>query len=137
LNTPDHVGDPELEAKIFTAVTGVDGQKLALYADRIFNQQRAILLREGRKVPEADFPPEFNFTEPLQTDARGRPVTVPGPGDEPVSATGKKLDKDKFVSMLKEYYQLRGWDTETGLPHMHTLASLGLEDLADSLNIKQ
>ena len=33
-----------------------------------------------------------------------------------VSATGNVLDREKFTHMLKEYYQLRGWDPVTGLP---------------------
>jgi len=31
--------------------------------------------------------------------------------------------------MLKEYYRLRGWDEETGLPFAETLIVLGLNDL--------
>jgi aldehyde:ferredoxin oxidoreductase len=129
-NTPNHVGDPDLEAKIFSAATGIAAEKLSLYAERISNLQRAILLREGRKVPEADFPPAFNFTEPLKTNPHGRPVKVPGPGEGGVDATGKILDRARFTSMLQEYYRLRGWDEETGLPRAETLATLGLDDLA-------
>jgi len=132
-NTPDHVGDPDLEARIFSVVTGIAGDELDRYAERIFNLQRAILMREGWKVPDADFPPEYNFTEPLQTNAQGHPVVVPGPREEPVDAIGKILDKDKFTSMLKEYYRLREWDEETGLPRAETLAALGLDDLVPSL----
>ncbi len=128
-NTPDHVGDPDLEAKLFSAVTGLASEEVDRYAERIFNLQRAILLREGRRVPQADFPPEFNFTEPLQTNPRGDTVTVLGPGDEAVMATANMLDRDKFRDMLKEYYRLRGWDEETGLPLAETLAALGLDDL--------
>jgi aldehyde:ferredoxin oxidoreductase len=129
LSTPDHVGDPTLEARLFAAVTGLSEDILSDCAERIFMQQRAILLREGRKSPESDYPLEYNFTEPLQTNARGDPMLVPGPGDEPINAAGNKLDKAKFTAMLKEYYQLRGWDTETGLPLQETLARLGLEDV--------
>jgi len=32
--------------------------------------------------------------------------------------------------LLKEYYELRGWDEKTGLPTEKTLAALGMEDLA-------
>jgi len=128
-NTPDHVGDPDLEAKIFTAVTGVAGEELDRYAERIFNLQRAILLREGRRVPEADFPPEYNFTEPLQAIPNFEEMTVLGPGGKAVSAVGRILDRDRFTSMLKEYYRLRGWDEDTGLPRAETLVALGLGDL--------
>lgn len=128
-NTPDHVGDPDLEAKIFTAVTGVAGEELDPAAERICNIQRAIMLREGRKAPEDDFPPEYNFTEPLQTNTAFGILTVPGLGEEVVDVTGNTLDRDKFTNMLKEYYRLRGWDEETGLPRAETLTALGLDDL--------
>ena len=134
-NTPGNVGDPGLETRLFNAVTGIPEKEIELFAGRICNQQRAIMLREGRKVPEADFPPDFNFTEPLQTNARGQPMLVPGPGEEAFNATGKTLDRDKFIIMLKEYYRLRSWDTKTGLPLKKTLCSLGLPEVADSLNI--
>ena len=126
-NTPDHVGDPGLEAKVFTAVTGIESREIEKCGDVLSNLQRAILLREGRKVPRDDYPPEFNFTTPFNPPG---PFIVPGPGDEAVNASGKTLDRDKFLNMLKEYYQLRGWDKETGLPLAETLAKLGLQDLA-------
>ncbi len=134
-STPNYVGDPELEAKIFTAVTGIPGEKLDQYAETIFNLQRAILVREGRKTPEADYPLEYNFTEPLQVDHFGRPTIVPGGDQEVVDTTGKMLDRNKFLSMLKEYYKLRGWDEETGLPRANTLAALGLDDVASKLQV--
>jgi aldehyde:ferredoxin oxidoreductase len=126
LNTPDHMGDPEIEAKICNAVTGIGGEELDTYAERVYNLQRLILLREGRKTPEADYPMEFNFTEPLKSMAVS--IMVPGPGDSAVDMTGNKLDKGKYTAMLKEYYRLRGWDEETGLPLPGTLAELGLAD---------
>jgi aldehyde:ferredoxin oxidoreductase len=128
-NTPNHVGDPDIEAKIFTAVTGIAGEELDRYGERIFNLQRAILLREGRRVPEADFPPEYNFTEPLPAIPHFKEMTVLGPGGEAVSVTGKVLDRHRFTSMLKEYYRLRGWDEKTGIPKAETLTALGLDDL--------
>jgi len=127
--TPDYMGDPDLEAKIFNAVTGGTAEEVDRCAERMFNLQRAILLREGRKVPEADYPPDFNFTEPLQTDPHGMNLLVPSPEGGAVDAVGNILDKDKFTIMLKEYYRLRGWDEDTGLPHTETLTALGLDDL--------
>ncbi len=130
-NTPDHVGDPDLPSQIFAAVTGIAGEDFERYAGRICNLQRAILIREGRKVPEADYPLEINFTRPLGKDqVLGWAMMIPGPGDEVVDTTGNMLDREKFASILKEYYNLRGWDEETGLPQADTLAALGLDDMA-------
>lgn len=123
---PDHVGDPDLEAKIFNAVTGIEGDDIGKYIERVVNVQRAIMVREGRRVPEDDFPPEINFTKPLKPDP---PIMIPGPGSEPVNAVGAVLDRDKYLTMLKEYYNLRGWDEKTGIPRTETLSALGLEDL--------
>ena len=123
---PDHVGDPDLEARLFTAVTGVDSAEIDRGIERMVNVQRAIMIREGRKVPEEDFPPEINFTEPLPPEP---PMMVPGPGEEPVAVAGKVLDREKFTGMLHEYYRLRGWDEATGLPTKETLATLGMDDL--------
>ncbi len=130
--TPDHVGDPDLEAKIFTAVTDISSDEIPPCAERIANVQRAIMVREGHKVPDDDFPPGFNFTEPIQAGARGEKVMVPGPGDEATDATGNVLDRDKFTDMLKEYYRLRGWDETTGIPRSDTLRNLGIKDLSAS-----
>ncbi|OGO30746.1 MAG: hypothetical protein A2Z29_03580 [Chloroflexi bacterium RBG_16_56_11] len=123
---PDHVGDPDLEAKIFTAVTGVPGEEIDLCAERIVNVQRMIMLREGRKVPEDDFPATYNFTEPLKPAG---PAMVPGPGEKPVNVAGRVLDREKFKAMLREYYRLRGWDEQTGIPRAETLSTLGQDDL--------
>jgi aldehyde:ferredoxin oxidoreductase len=130
LSTDNHIGDPDLENSIFTAVTGMDAAELGPYAERIFNMQRFIMVREGHRVPEDDFPPELNFTEPIETNALGMPVVVPGPGARPLDISGNVLDRDKFMEMLKEYYRLRGWDEKTGVPTKETLAELGMEDVA-------
>jgi aldehyde:ferredoxin oxidoreductase len=132
-NTPDHVGDPDIEAKIFTAVTGIAGEEVDRCGERVCNLQRAILVREGRRVPEADFPPEYNFTEPIQALAHFPVTVVPGPDEEAVDIRGKILDRAKFTSMLKEYYRLRGWDEKTGLPQAETLVALGLDDLTSTV----
>ncbi len=131
LTTDDGVGDPDLEGRIFNAVTGIPASELSQYAERIFNLQRIIRVGEGHRVPEDDHPPEFNFTDPLVFGAHGGKMIMPGPGAEPVDLTGNVLDRDKFTGMLKEYYQLRGWDEKTGLPTKETLASLGMGDIVN------
>ena len=134
-NTPDNVGDPALESQLFTAATGIETDEAGLnrYGERIFNIQRAILLREGWHAKEADVPAEFNFTEPIHTDLLNPQLIVPGPGEEPVSVKGNVLDRNKFEEMREEFYGLRGWDPETGLQKVETLESLDLSDVAKEL----
>ena len=115
-NTDDNIGDPALESRLFSAVTGIetDEKGLLRYGERIFNQQRAILLREGWKAKEDDVPAEFNFNEPIEQDGLNPRLIVPGPTEEPVSIRGKLLVREKFEEMRETYYRLRGWDSETG-----------------------
>jgi aldehyde:ferredoxin oxidoreductase len=133
-DTPNHVGDPDLEARLFTAVTGIAGEEVDRCGERISNLQRAILVREVRNVPEDDFPPEYNFTEPLQGIPHFPAMVVPGPDEEIVDIKGKVLNRDEFTNMLQEYYRLRGWNEETGLPDAETLVALGLDDLVTAFS---
>ncbi|MEJ2245494.1 MAG: aldehyde ferredoxin oxidoreductase C-terminal domain-containing protein [Acidobacteriota bacterium] len=127
------VGDPDLEGKIFTAITGQPASDLDDYAERIFNMQRLIRVREGHQVPKDDYPPEFNFTEKFELSIHGTAMTMPGPGARPVDATGRVLDRNKCVEMLGEYYDLRGWSRSTGLPKPETLRKLGMDDMMDAV----
>jgi aldehyde:ferredoxin oxidoreductase len=134
-NTPDHVGDPTLESRLFSAATGIETDEagLAEYGERIFNLQRGLLLREGWRAKESDVPAGFNFTRPVQTDILNPYLFVPGPTEEPVSIRGNVLEWEKFEQMRKEFYELRGWDPETGLQKCQTLERLGLSDVISEL----
>ncbi len=134
-NTPDNLGDPNLESRIFSTVTGIDKDEAGLnfYGERIFNLQRAILIREGWQAKVSDAPAEFNFTTPIISEFVNPNVLVPGPDEEPVSIKGNVLDREKFENMRDEYYELRGWDVETGLQRADTLERLDLSDVAQEL----
>lgn len=81
-------------------------------ADRIYALIRMIWVRElGGWSIEMDMPPERWFKEPL----------TKGP------LKGAKLDKDKFLEMLRMYYEERGW-ASNGVPKPETLKRLGLGD---------
>ena len=58
---------------------------------------------------------------------------TPGPGEEPLSTKGNVLDRKKFEEMREEFYELRGWDPETGLQRVETLEGLDLSDVAQDL----
>jgi len=134
-NTPDHVGDATLESRIFSAVTGIEADEIGLgqYGERIFNLQRAVLLREGRRPKKDDVPAEFNFSDPVETVFMNADVIVPGPGREVISRKGQTLDRKTYDTMRAEFYDLRGWDPESGLQKAETLERLGLPDLVDDL----
>ena len=137
-NTEDNVGDPTLESRILSAVTGMETDEagLYLYGERIFNLQRSILLREGWKARDDDYPPEYNFTDPVYMSSINPRMIVPGETEEPVSFKGNVVDRKKYEGMRDEFYELRGWDTGTGLQKTEKLESLGMSDVAEELKKK-
>jgi aldehyde:ferredoxin oxidoreductase len=131
----DHVGDPSLESRVHMVVTGSDQDEQALYetAERVFNLQRAVLVREGRNGRKDDTIEEYNFTLPLKAEFANPDCLVPGKDGEPFSRKGMVMDRDAFEKMKDQYYALRGWDIETGLQTRTKLEALGLGDIAEEL----
>jgi len=134
-NTEDHVGDPGLESKFLSAVTGDEIDEAAFYriGEKAFNLQRAILAREGHDGRRDDVLPEYNFTTPVRFDPLNPEMLVPGPDGKPASRKDMVLDKDEFENMKGEYYQLRGWDVVSGRQTRARLKELGLHDVAGDL----
>lgn len=137
-HSADHVGDPSLESKVLSAVTGreMDEEELYQLGERVFNLQRAILVREGHNGREADSLPEFDYTTPVKFSIANPESLVPGKDGEVVSRKGAVVDKDQFERIKDEYYQLRGWDVTTGFQTRAKLRELGLEDIARGLESK-
>lgn len=143
VSSEDHVGDGTLESQLFSAVTGRETDEAGLYraGERIFNLCRAILLREGRRGRADDRLPESQFVE------RDEPVYdvfgmfnpdlyLPGKGGAVLSRKGKALSREGFEDMQNEYYQLRGWDSATGLLTRGKLMELDLQDVIEGLKDK-
>ncbi|MBI2917941.1 MAG: hypothetical protein HYY01_08075 [Chloroflexi bacterium] len=134
-HSPDHVGEPSLESQVFSAVTGVETTREQLdgVGERICNLQRAILVRERGFGKEGDTLPEASFTVPLETERENPRCLVPGKDGAITSRKGAVVDRDEFQRLLTEYYQLRGWDPETGLQPPALLEKLRLGDVARDL----
>ena len=134
----DHIGDPTVEGKILSAVTGreVDEVGLCQIGERVFNLQRAVLVREGRKGREDDTIPETGYTVPLRLEFGNPDGLLPGRDGEAISRNGAVVDREKFERMKDEYYQLRGWDVKTGLQKKAKLEELGLHDIAEGLETR-
>ncbi len=134
-HSEDHVGDPTIESKIYSAVTGNEMDEEGLYriGEKVFNLQRAVLAREGRSGREGDKVPEFLYTTPLRTDFHNRECLIPGKDGEVISRKGEVLDRENFAGMKDEYYALRGWDIASGLQTKEKLEELELEDLIEDL----
>jgi aldehyde:ferredoxin oxidoreductase len=129
--------DTVTEAQIYSAITGneIDDVELAHTGERIFNLQRAILLRQGRQGRRSDGILDYFFSVPLQKgelfyNAEG---LVPGKNGEIISRIGCVLDRNEFENIKTEYYALRGWDPVSGLPTRAKLDELDLNEVADDL----
>lgn len=136
-HTQDHAGDPTIESKLYSAVTGNEVDEMRLYkiGERLFNLQRAILMREGRRGRQDDQLAEFNYTVPIKVGFEGNNTKcmVTGKDGELLIKEGAVVDREEFEKILDEYYQLRGWDVSTGLQTKAKLEELGLEDVARDL----
>jgi len=100
--------------RFLTLVTGkeTDMETLGICRERMDNLLRAFNVREGM-ARKNDVVPEIFFSKPSHT-------------------TGTPVDRDKFNSMISDFYSVKGWDTN-GTPTRVTLEKLGLKDVADSL----
>ncbi|MFQ6134456.1 MAG: aldehyde ferredoxin oxidoreductase C-terminal domain-containing protein, partial [Nitrososphaerales archaeon] len=109
-------GDVSLEAELYSSATGIDTtlEELLKMAESVFNLERAAQVRMGRRREDDTFN-EYYFNHP---DRRGNPI-----------------DRAAWEKTKDEYYQLRGWDTKTGLPSRGKLEELDLKDVADELGV--
>jgi len=134
-NSEDHIGDPTLESRLLSAVTGRETSEEELYhvGERVFNLQRAIHVREGHRGRDSDTLPNRTFTEPLEFDIINPDCLVPGKDGEVLCRKGAVIDREQFEKMKDEYYGLREWDVATGLQTRESLEDVGLKDVADEL----
>ena len=132
--------DNTLESRIISAITGRELDEIGLnqIGERIFNLQRAILLREGWGGRRGDELLDYFHEQPLKKgeiffNADG---LVPGKDGEIISRIGTILKREEFGNMKNEYYELRGWDINTGLPTDRKLKELLLDDITVDLKAR-
>ena len=101
----------DVAAQMIGAATGwdIDDEELITAGERISNLERMYNVREGIRRKD-DILPARILQEPLPD----------GP------SKGEILGKD-FELMIDEFYQVCGWDTDTGIPSGEALRRLGLD----------
>ncbi len=102
---------PEDMVELVRTVTGwedVDFDELQKVGERRLNMMRAFNAREGIDR-RADVLPEKLY-KPLKGGV----------------SDGWKLDRDEVVAALDKYFELCGWDVETGIPTRDKLEELDL-----------
>lgn len=132
-----HMDEPALESQVFSAVTGrdVDEEGINRLGERNVNMQRAVLLRQGWNGRNDDQIMDYYFTQPLKKGELfcDPECIIPGKDGEITSIEGRVFDRQDFEKLKDEYYELRGWDVETGLPRAETLKNFDMEDIARDL----
>jgi len=113
---------PEFEWHLLTSATGVDMsyEELNECGERGFNLERALQIRHFGRSREDDegIIPYFELEENMAN---------------PVLGVKHAVDREKFLALMDRYYELRGWDGETGWPTPEKLVDLGLGDIAEEL----
>lgn len=118
IETEDRVGLIEI-AEMLSAALGKEFsiEELLEYGKRAHNVQKVFNILHAGFTREDDQPPYRFIHKEIKT----------GPN------IGVKLDSEKWNSLLDRYYQINGWDIETGWPTQTTLDELGLGDLVKRL----
>ena len=106
-------------AEMLAAATGIELSKddLEDIAMRQQNIEKAINARFTNFTRKDDLPTLRDQKEPLR---KGK-------------MDGWKLDMEQYNKMLDQYYELHGWDKQTGYPKRSTLEKYGLSYVADEL----
>lgn len=115
----DRLGYKEI-SRLLSAVTGwnVRENELMHIGERIYNLERTMNAVDGITRKDEVLPP--SQFEPLPTGPK----------------KGERIDPKELEEAKTEYYRVRGWNEETGLPTTEKLRKLGLEDLANSRSVK-
>jgi aldehyde:ferredoxin oxidoreductase len=131
----DKIGPGTLESQIVSAITGceMDERELLRTGERIFNLQRAVLMRQGWGGRAGDNLMGYLFHEPITWTFFNPQLLAPDKNGKPVSRKGAVMEESVFEQIKNEYYQLRGWELSSGLQTRATMTRLGLEDIAADL----
>jgi aldehyde:ferredoxin oxidoreductase len=107
-------------ASLMEAVTGLSftPEEVLEVGERINNLAKAFNVQAGFTRAD-DTLPERLMTEPLKAGA----------------SKGQLISREDLDTMLDEYYSLRGWDVQTGMPTREKLTDLRLEYVADALGL--
>lgn len=127
--------EPEMLSHVIGAVTGrsLSLVELKHIGERVFNLQRAILIRDGHPGRQGDTLLDPWYSMPVKTSFLNEDCLVPDRSGLPVSRKGEVVDRERFERMKDEYYELRGWDVGTGMQMSEKLNELGLNEIATEL----
>jgi len=86
--------------------------------ERVFNLERAFNVRQGlRKRDDLRILPRYLTPMPE------------GPGK------GRAIKVETLTALMEQYYRARGWEVESGIPTGEKLRALGLESVAEAMDV--
>ena len=105
---------PQTLNGIVDYVKAVTGWETSLFdllkvGERHSNMARIFNLREGLTAKDDTLP--YRFFEPMEEG----------------KLKGKRIDREEFSKAVKVYYEMMGWDPETGVPKRAKLTELDLD----------
>jgi len=112
-------GDTSAEAVLYRPCTGIDLSIQEMerpIAERIVNLERCIEVRNNGRCRQMDEEVIPHYQWPEKTDG-----------------SHLSADAHEFRALLDRYYDLRGWDKQTGWPTQEKLEELDLGDAAEAL----
>jgi aldehyde:ferredoxin oxidoreductase len=124
LKSRGYRGDDSLESKFFSLATGrkLDREELDLAGERIFTLHRALTIRGMGQLDmrgQHDRVPHWVFTD--------------SSGAAPFSKGTIRMDENDIAKAKDLFYQVMGWDKNTGAPTLATYARLGLPEVGKAL----
>ena len=133
---PDKKGSTgEAEPKFFNAVTGenlafIDGIELGR---KIWNLDHAIWTLQGRHRDMVHFA-DYIYNVPFKPPIGKFLLTGRENGEWTyIDVAGRYIDRDKFEEFKSLFYELQGWEINTGHPTESTLKRLDLAYVAEEL----
>ena len=117
---PKHYELDEVVSRLLKSCIGWDitPDEVIMIGERIINVERAFVVREGITRKDDTLPKRF-LKEPLPPECG--------------SSAGSVVELEP---MLNEYYEVRGWDPETGIPTIERLNKIGLKYIAEDLKAR-
>lgn len=114
------LADPADLEHLLRHATGLEttAEKLMSFGEKIINLEKAFNIIHAGLTSEDDWLPDRFYDSEVSSGA----------------FAGAKLSREKWGEMLKEYYELHGWDSVSGFPKEEVMSKLGLKNVWLKLN---
>jgi aldehyde:ferredoxin oxidoreductase len=123
---------PTMEPLFYKAVTGKDitfAEALEM-GHKIFTLDKAIWVLQGRVPADEVF---ANYVYDVETTAPYRLLAFEDGEWTYSTCLGRKLDRERFEDVKHRFYDMEGWDEQSGVPTSATLTGMDLGHVADAL----